>query len=144
VPTDLTKPPADRSAAGPSAIVGRGHPPSPRKELLPPARDRTRAAIEGAHPTAARVNVTNLLAEAQLNFDRGDLPVALALARKAAHEGGRGPAYILIGSIMMNERHYDEAERAFTEATLLAPKDPHAARLLAMVQEIRKMGTDRP
>jgi serine/threonine protein kinase len=144
VPTDLTKPPADRSAAGPSTVAGRGHALSPQRNLSRPARDQTRAPIEGAHPIPAPVNVHNLLAEAQLNFDRGDLPVALALARKAAHEGGRGPAYILIGSIMMNERHYDEAERAFTEATLLAPKDPHAARLLAMVQEIRKMGTDRP
>jgi serine/threonine protein kinase len=143
VPTDLTKPPAERAAAGASTVAGKGHAPSPRKDLLRPVGDQARVAIEGAHPSSTPVDVNNLLAEAQLNFDRGDLPAALALARKAAHEGGRGPAYILIGSIMMNERHYEDAERAFSEATLLDPKDPQAARLLAMVQEIRKMGTER-
>jgi hypothetical protein len=45
---------------------------------------------------------------------------------------------------MMNEHRDDEAEHAFTQATLCTPKDPRAARLLAMVREIRKMSAGRP
>jgi Flp pilus assembly protein TadD len=81
-----------------------------------------------------------LLAEAQVDFDRGDLALSLALARQAAHGGAGAPAYVLIGTIMMNEHRDDEAECAFIQATLCTPKDPRADRLLAMVREIRKMG----
>jgi hypothetical protein len=45
---------------------------------------------------------------------------------------------------MMNEHRDDEAEAAFTQATLCTPQDPRAARLLAMVREIRKMSAGRP
>jgi Flp pilus assembly protein TadD len=89
-------------------------------------------------------DIDELLAGAQANFDRGDLAAALALARNAARGGAGSPAYILIGTVMMNRHRYDEAERAFTEAARLDPRDTRAARLLAMVREIRKIGDARP
>ncbi|HZL20199.1 MAG TPA: serine/threonine-protein kinase [Polyangia bacterium] len=105
-----------------------------------PTRERTRAG--GEHPAVqtTAADPRKLLAEAQLDFDRGDLALSLALARQAAHDGAGAPAYVLIGTIMMNEHRDDEAERAFTQATLCTPTDPRADRLLALVREIRKMG----
>jgi hypothetical protein len=119
--------------------------PTPRKSLAPrPGRERTRVGDERPAVQTTASDRQKLLAEAQVDFDRGDLALALALARQAAHGGAGAPAYVLIGTIMMNEHRDDEAERAFTEATLCTPKDPRAARLLAMVREIRKMGAERP
>jgi len=107
-------------------------------------KDRPRFAVFPAHVAAPPADTRKMLAEAQDNFDRGDLAAALASAREAAHRGAGGPAYILIGTIAMNGRRYDEAERAFSEATRLAPEDVRAARLLEMVREIRKMGSAPP
>jgi eukaryotic-like serine/threonine-protein kinase len=116
-----------------------------------PRTSAPRAAAPGAatpgksaHGAPPAIDIKKSLSDAQDNFDRGDLATALALARNAAHNGAGDPAYILIGTIMMNGRHYDEAERAFTEAVRLDPEDARAARLLAVVKEIRKMGDVRP
>ena len=106
------------------------------------AQDRPRPTTERAH-AAVPINAENLLAQAQQDFDRGDLPAALVIARNATHGGAGSAAYILIGTIMMNGRRYDEAERAFTEAVRLDPGDPRASRLLAMVREVRKMEDGR-
>jgi serine/threonine-protein kinase len=110
-------------------------PPQPRVPRQ--TQDRPRGTTERAHATAP-VNVESLLAEAQQDFDRGDLPAALVLARSATHDGAGSAAYILIGTILVNGRRYDEAERAFAEAVRLDPGDARAPRLLAMVREVRK------
>lgn len=112
--------------------------------MLRQANDRAPTSTKSAHGTPPTIDIKKLLSQAQDNFDRGELATALTLARDAAHDGAGGPAYILIGTIMMNGRHYDEAERAFTEAVRLAPEDARAARLLAVVKEIRNMGDVRP
>ena len=130
---------ARRAALAPSPAS------TPRQgAALPQANDRAPTSTKSAHGARPPIDIRKLLGEAQDNFDRGDLATALALARNAAHKGAGDPAYILIGTIMMNERHYDEAERAFTEAVRLDPEDARAARLLAVVKEIRKMGDVRP
>jgi eukaryotic-like serine/threonine-protein kinase len=117
----------------------------PRKSASSaPRRERTSSGNEHLAAQTPTSDPQKLLTEAQVDFDRGDLALALALSRRAAHDGAGAPAYVLIGTIMMNEHRDDEAERAFTQATLCTPKDPRAARLLAMVREIRKMSADRP
>ena len=158
-PVQAPRPPASRAGAPPAATpaaaatgvsaLGVALPPSPAStssEGVAPrqANDRPPTAPRAAHAAPAPIDLKKLLGEAQDNFDRGDLAIALTLARNAARDGAGRPAYILIGTIMMNERRYDQAERAFTEAVRLDPEDAQAARLLAMVKEIRKMGDVRP
>jgi eukaryotic-like serine/threonine-protein kinase len=118
-------------------------PSSAKSVAARPVRERARGGNHPGLPTAAS-DPQKVLGEAQVDFDRGDLALSLALARQALHDGAGAPAYVLIGTIMMNEHRDDEAERAFTQATLCTPKDPRAARLLAMVREIRKMSAERP
>ncbi len=119
--------------------------PTPRKSASSrSARERTPSGNERPAVETTASDPQRLLAEAQVDFDRGDLALSLALARQAAREGAGAPAYVLIGTIMMNEHRDDEAEAAFAQATLCSPKDPRAARLLAMVREIRKMSAGRP
>jgi tRNA A-37 threonylcarbamoyl transferase component Bud32/tetratricopeptide (TPR) repeat protein len=123
----------------------RPHEAVPRADIAPAApKSRPPAVDLAAHPSLPAADIDELLAGAQANFDRGDLAAALALARNAARGGAGSPAYILIGTVMMNRHRYDEAERAFTEAARLDPRDTRAARLLAMVREIRKIGDARP
>jgi eukaryotic-like serine/threonine-protein kinase len=119
--------------------------PMPRKPTSSrSARERTPSGNEHPAIETTASDRQKLLAEAQVDFDRGDLALSLALARRAARDGAGAPAYVLIGTIMMNEHRDDEAESAFTQATLCTPKDPRAARLLAMVREIRKVSAGRP
>lgn len=132
-------------AATPRAALTPSPASTSRQGAVPrQANDRAPSSTKSAHGTPPMIDIKKLLSEAQDNFDRGELATALTLARDAAHDGAGGPAYILIGTIMMNGRHYDEAERAFTEAVRLAPEDARAARLLAVVKEIRNMGDVRP
>jgi len=119
--------------------------PMPRKPAFSrSARERTPSGNEHPAVETTASDSQKVLAEAQVDFDRGDLALSLAIARQAARDGAGAPAYVLIGTIMMNEHRDDEAERAFTQATLCTPKDPRAARLLALVREIRKMSAERP
>jgi tRNA A-37 threonylcarbamoyl transferase component Bud32 len=119
--------------------------PTPRKPASSrSARERTPFGNERTAVETTASDPKKLLAEAQDDFDRGDLALSLSLTRRAAREGAGAPAYVLIGTIMMNEHRDDEAEAAFTQATLCTPQDPRAARLLAMVREIRKMSAGRP
>jgi serine/threonine-protein kinase len=171
-PAKPTAPPAEAarvavvapSPIAPAALVGRSPPPTMAPAtvaLAPPepeatramphkpavsrsARERTPSGNEHPAVEEPASDPQKLLAEAQDDFDRGDLALSLALARRAARDGAGAPAYVLIGTIMMNEHRDDEAESAFTQATLCTPKDPRAARLLAMVREIRKMSAGRP
>lgn len=141
--------PSGTQATGASAAAGaldRPSEPTPPQRDRPPrqARDRRRVTPEPAQTPSPPAGVNKVLAEAQDEFDRGNLPTALALARDAAERGAGSPAYILIGTIMMNGRRYEEAERAFAEAARRNPSDARAIRLLAMVREIRKMGDGRP
>jgi serine/threonine protein kinase len=135
--------PAARAAAPRTALNPTSDPAAGNTTALRQPRTRAHASPDAAHPASSPVSAEKLLADAQQHFDRGDLPGALTLARDAAHHGAGGPAYILIGTIMMNQRHYDDAEQAFAEAARSDPKDARAARLLAMVREIRKMGEGR-
>ena len=141
--------PSAPPATGASTAAGaldRPSQPTPPQHTRPPrqARDRERGTAEPTQPASPSAGVDKVLSEAQDDFDRGDLTTALTLARDAAHDGAGSPAYILIGTIMMNGRRYAEAERAFAEAARRNPTDDRATRLLAMVREIRKMGDGRP
>jgi serine/threonine protein kinase len=135
--------------ANPAASVEKA-PASRESERAWPIPDQTAARVPGPKPPRRRRSAAPsasdspaladaLVQRAEVSFDRGDLDGALAAARHALEAGAGAPAQLVIGTVMMNRRRYDEAERAFAEATRLAPGDQTAARLLAMIRDIRKM-----
>jgi serine/threonine-protein kinase len=123
VPTAVAPAPPAARVRPISASAGRARPPG----------------AKAARPTPD-VSADELLRRAQEKFDVGETGTALALAHQAAAVGGAAPAHILMGKVLMSERRFDEAERAFAEAVRLDPGDARAARLLALVRETRRGG----
>jgi Flp pilus assembly protein TadD len=79
-----------------------------------------------------------LTARAQDNFDRGELPQAIALARAAARAGGGYRAYLIAGKALLADGRMAEAETELSRAAALAPAgNPDAAMLLERVRARR-------
>jgi eukaryotic-like serine/threonine-protein kinase len=94
-----------------------------------------RSSEASPRPVVAASAGSELLEVAQSSLAQNRLDQAVELGRRAVVAGAGAPAHLLVGTALMKQRRYADAERAFAEAASLDPGNKLARERLRKARE---------
>ena len=113
-------------------------PPSPVLARIPVGeqpRHALRPAPSSANQHVDKPSGSDLLAQANELWVKGNVPGAMNRAKEAIAAGAGAPAHVLLGMALMNRQDFPAAEPELLEAVRLDPHNADAQRLLALLRK---------